>query len=73
VIEQHVPEVRDCQDLGRVRGVKAKPLRGRFASFDASATAKEVAATSRTGQDGARPGQRLPSTIFASKGSGEEA
>src|SRR6266568_2494095 len=35
-------------DLGRVHRVKAKPLRGRFASPDTTATAKRRAATRRT-------------------------
>ena len=42
----HVPDwtvpsssLHDC--LGRVRRVKAKPLRGRFASLDTTATARE--------------------------------
>ena len=37
-------------DLSRVLRVKAKPLRGRFASHDTAATAKRMAATRRTGK-----------------------
>jgi hypothetical protein len=43
--------------LGRVRRVKAKPLRGRCASLDTTATAKGMAATRRTGADQDDPGQ----------------
>jgi hypothetical protein len=38
-------------DLSRVRRIKAKPLRGRFASLDPSATARGMAATRRTGEE----------------------
>jgi hypothetical protein len=37
-------------ELSRFLRVKAKPLRGRFASHDMAATAKGMAATRRTGE-----------------------
>jgi hypothetical protein len=37
-------------DLNRVHRVKAKPLRGRFASLDTASTARGMAATRRTGE-----------------------
>lgn len=36
-----IPSSSLLDDLGRVHRVKAKPLRGRFASLDTAATAKD--------------------------------
>jgi hypothetical protein len=43
-----VPSLHDC--LGHVRRVKARPLRGRCASLDTSATARGMAAIEGTGE-----------------------
>lgn len=44
-----VPSALDC--LGHVRRVKAKPLRGRFASLNTAATAREMAAIEGTEEE----------------------
>jgi len=48
--ELELPSSSQHNDLGRVRRVKARPLRGRFASFDTAATTRGMAAIEEDGR-----------------------
>ena len=62
-----MPSLHDC--LGHVRRVKARPLRGRFASLDTSAMARGMAAIEGTGEEQgtrrrARREPRIPQVTY---------